>query len=106
MRTDNDIEAIYEELTKRYDRISMATIKDVLRGRRRVSAGQITLATASDGTPSLVEVQLAFLKHTCVIFTAFRGGFTLEQNQARNAKLKADMDALGATVSPGDGVLS
>lgn len=102
MVSDKHIEKVFTELKGRYDRISLSTIKDLLSGRKSLNPGQIMLATAGDGegTPSLVEVQTAFLKHTCIVITAFRGGYTLEQNLARNARLKADMDALGLQYRP------
>ena len=102
MVTQQHIEQVFTELKGRYDRISLSTIKDLLSGRKSLNPGQIMLATAGDGegTPSLVEVQTAFLNHTCIVITAFRGGHTLEQNLARNARLKADMDALGLQYRP------
>ena len=102
MVTQQHIEQVFTELKGRYDRISLSTIKDLLSGRKSLNPGQIMLATAGDGegTPSLVEVQTAFLNHTCIVITAFRGGYTLEQNLARNAMLKADMDALGLQYRP------
>ena len=102
MVTQQYIEQVFTELKVRYDRISLSTIKDLLSGRKSLNPGQFMLATAGEGegTPSLIEVQTAFLNHTCIVITAFRGGYTLEQNLERNARLKADMDALGLQYRP------
>ena len=99
MASDNDIKRIFSELKGRYDRISMSTIKSVLKGKTKVSRGSEFIKD-NKSTPSLGEIKTAFQEHTCVILTAFRGGFTLEENIGRNQLLKADMEKLGLSYRP------
>ncbi len=98
-----DINHIYEELTARYNPISTSTIKSVLKGKLKVKSGKVTFGTDTKSTPSMEEAEDAFKKYNCAIFTAFRGGFTLEENLQRNAILKADMEELGMTFRPVNG---
>lgn len=97
------INLVYEELTTRYDRISISTIKSVLRGVMNVSAKKVDFRKDKTLSPSLNEAEDAFKKFNCAIFTAFRGGYTLEENLHRNSLLKADMEALGMTFRPVNG---
>ena len=103
MISQHEIERIYSELTERYSRISTSTIKSVLKGRLKVKSGKVTFATDTYSTPSMGEAEDAFKKYNCAIFTAFRGGYTLEENEERNARLKADMEACGMTFRPVNG---
>lgn len=103
MEVTTDISRIYEELTARYDRISVSTIKSVLKGKLKVKTGKIGFAADKTSSPRLEEAEDAFKKYNCAIFTAFRGGYTLEQNLKRNACLKADMEALGMSFRPVNG---
>ena len=100
MKSDKEIDPIYKELTKRYDSISSSTIYSLLKGRIKVKRNKEQFVTSNTETPSLGETEDAFLKYDCAIFTAFRGGNTLEQNKERNAMLKDDMDQLGLQYRP------
>lgn len=97
------ISHIYESLTTRYKGISVSTIKSVLKGKLKVKTGQVDFQTDKTTSPRLEEAEDAFKKYDCAIFTAFRGGYTLEENLARNAKLKVDMEALGMMFRPVNG---
>ena len=103
MTSSENIKRVYEELTARYDRISISTIKSVLKGKFRVKASKENFREDKTKAPRLEEAVDAFKKYNCAIFTAFRGGYTLEENKARNALLKADMEALGMNFRPVDG---
>ena len=98
-----NINLVYEQLTARYDRISMSTIKSVLKGKMKVKAVKVDFLRDKYVQPCLEEAEDAFKKFNCVIFTAFRGCFTLTENLARNARLKADMESLGMTFRPVNG---
>ena len=82
------IKSIYDELTSRYDRISVATIKSVLRGNLMLKSKKVDFRRDKTLSPSLDEAEDAFKKFNCAIFTAFRGGYTLEENLYRNSLLK------------------
>ena len=97
------IKSIYDELTSRYDRISVATIKSVLRGDLMLKSKKVDFRRDKTLSPSLDEAEDAFKKFNCAIFTAFRGGYTLEENLYRNSLLKADMDSMGMTFRPVNG---
>lgn len=103
MNSTTNISKIYEELTARYDRISVSTIKSVLKGKLKVKTGNAGFNPDKTSSPRLEEAEDAFKKYNCAIFTAFRGGYTLEQNKERNACLKADMERLGMTFRPVNG---
>lgn len=103
MNSIADISRIYKELTERYDRISVSTIKSVLKGKLKVKAGKVGFAADKTSSPRLEEAEDAFKKYNCAIFTAFRGGYTLKQNLERNACLKADMESLGISFRPVNG---
>ena len=98
-----DISRIYKELTARYNPISTSTIKSVLKGKLKVKSGKISFDPNTGITPSMAEAEDAFKKYNCAIFTAFRGGYTLEKNEERNSRLKADMEACGMTFRPVNG---
>lgn len=98
-----NINLVYEQLTARYDRISMSTIKSVLDRKMKVKAVKVDFLRDKYVQPCLEEAEDAFKKFNCVIFTAFRGCFTLTENLARNARLKADMESLGMTFRPVNG---
>lgn len=95
-----NIPEIYQELTARYYQISSATIKDLLKGRVTVTGGKTRFGFDKLDTPSLDEVEDAFRSYNCAIFTAFRGGNTLEENLGRNEQLKADMMDCGLAFRP------
>lgn len=103
MVDSTNINLIYEELTARYDRISISTIKSVLRGVMNVSAKKVDFRRDKTLSPSLDEAEDAFKKFNCAIFTAFRGGYTLDENLHRNSLLKEDMDSMGMTFRPVNG---
>lgn len=103
MNPTANIPSIYEELTARYDRISVSTIKSMLKGKLKVKTGKVDFAADKSSSPRLEEAEDAFKKYNCAIFTAFRGGYSLEQNLERNACLKADMEALGMSFRPVNG---
>lgn len=103
MVDSTNINLVYEELTARYDRISISTIKSVLRGVMNVSAKKVDFRKDKTLSPSLDEAEDAFKKFNCAIFTAFRGGYTLEENLYRNSLLKKDMDSMGMTFRPVNG---
>ena len=103
MVDSTNINLVYEELTARYDRISISTIKSVLRGVMNVSAKKVYFRKDKTLSPSLDEAEDAFKKFNCAIFTAFRGGYTLEENLYRNSLLKKDMDSMGMTFRPVNG---
>jgi len=103
MNSTPDIQRIYEELTARYNRISVSTIKSVLKGKLKVKTGKVGFTADKTSSPRLEEAEDAFKKYNCAIFTAFRGGYTLEQNLERNACLKADMERLGMSFRPVNG---
>lgn len=100
MAAHRKIEDIYADLNARYARISSSTINALLKGKIKVRGTKTELSTAHDSSPSIEEAEDAFKKYNCAIFTAFRGGYTLEQNLERNASLKADMDELGMYYRP------
>lgn len=103
MEVTTDISRIYEELTARYDRISVSTIKSVLKGKLKVKTTKAGFAADKSSSPRLEEAEDAFKKYNCAIFTAFRGGYTLEENLERNQHLKADMEELGMSFRPVNG---
>ncbi len=98
-----NIGQIYVELTRRYQPISDATIMDVLTGKTKVTASEVTFIPNKHLPPSLAEAEDAFKKYNCAIFTAFRGGYTLDENLERNAQLKRDMEELGMDYRPVNG---
>ncbi|MBO4821570.1 MAG: hypothetical protein J5548_08915 [Prevotella sp.] len=74
----------------------MAAIRKLLRGE--LKPGQIAIAAtapAEDDALTLGRAERAFKDHTCVVLTAFRGGYSLEQNKARNQLLRADLEQYG-----------
>lgn len=95
-----NITKIYSELTARYDRISSSTIKSLLQGKLKVKGTKANIDGNTDDSPSLEEAEDAFKKYNCAIFTAFRGGFTLEENIGRNERLKADLKERGMKFRP------
>lgn len=103
MKTNSEIDAIYDEVTSRYQSIGMTIIKAILDGSLKVPRRRVQFNTANIDSPSLAEAVDAFNKFNCVIFTAFRGGFKLAQNLARNARLKADMVERGMKYRPVNG---
>lgn len=100
MKTDSDIDAIYEELIMRYKPISIYIIKALLNGSIKLNRTKEHYAADKADSPTLDEAVKMFKEYNCIIFTAFRGGYTLEQNLARNAMLKADMQELGLKFRP------
>ena len=100
MTPENEIKKVFAELTSRYDKISFSTINDVLSGKIKVKGRNTEFAQDKTNSPRIEEAEAAFLKYTCVIFTAFRGGYTLDENIARNQQLKADMEEKGLQYRP------
>lgn len=98
-----EIKVIYKELMARYEGINVAAINNLLDGKIPISLKRVTLGEDTTKTPNLKEAEGAFYDYTCAIFTAFRGGFTLEENLARNASLKADMEKRGMKYRPVNG---
>lgn len=94
---------IYEDLTSRYRRIDVSVMKSILQGELTVVQSNVNFLDDKNTTPCLGEVEDAFKKFNCAIFTAFRGGYTLEENQRRNARLKQDMELAGMTFRPVNG---
>ena len=95
-----DINEIYSELTTRYDRISASTIKSLLKGKLKVKSKKVSFAGNAEDSPTLDEAEDAFKKYNCAIFTAFRGGYTLDENIQRNGRLKADLIEQGMKFRP------
>lgn len=95
MISTKDINHIYEELTARYSRISISTIVSVLKGKLKVKPGKVDFSTDSHRAPRLEEAEDAFKKYNCAVFTAFRGGYTLEENMERNSRLALDLEKFG-----------
>ena len=95
-----NINEIYSELTTRYDRISASTIKSLLKGKLKVKSKKVNFVGSAENSPTLDEAEDAFKKYNCAIFTAFRGGYTLEENIERNALLKADLTTQGMKFRP------
>ncbi len=90
------IEQVFEELSARCQRLRMAALRSLLKGR--LKPGQIAIAATApteDDALTLERAEHAFKQHTCVVLTAFRGGYTLEQNKARNQLLRADLEQYG-----------
>ena len=100
MSSDGEISEIYEQLTVRYNRISTYTIKGLLKGKLKVKDNGTDFSGSRYESPSLKEAEDAFKKYDCAIFTAFRGGYSLEENLERNARLKADITAAGLKFRP------
>lgn len=98
--TQQEIHNIYSALSDRYDRISVSTIKGLLKGRIKVKNEYAKIVDDKQTTPKLNEVETAFLTHNCAILTAFRGAYNLKENLGRNICLKDDMDALGLKYKP------
>ena len=103
MNVSKDIKGVYKELTLRYNRISSVTIKNLLKGKMKVTSTKDTFAADENTPPRLAEAEDAFKRFNCAIFTAFRGGFTLEENKARNALLRVDLEKAGMAFRPVDG---
>ena len=97
---DKHIREVYDEVKARYDRISAATIRDILNGTVKVPSLKGRFRLDPDTPPELSEAKEAFLKYDCAIFTAFRGGYTLEENLYRNRQLKEDMESEGLRFRP------
>lgn len=95
-----NINEIYSELTTRYDRISASTIKSLLKGKLKVKSKKVSFAGNTEDSPTLDEAEDAFKKYNCAIFTAFRGGYTLDENKKRNDRLKADLTEQGMKFRP------
>ena len=98
MVSQQHIEQVYYDLNTRCQRLRMAAIRSLLRGD--LKPGEIAIAAsapAEDDTLTLERAERAFKQHTCVVLTAFRGGYSLEQNKARNQLLRADLEQYGFT---------
>ncbi len=96
MISQQHIEQVYADLNARCQRLRMAALRNLLRGV--LKPGQIAIAAtapADDDALTLERAERAFKQHTCVVLTAFRGGYTLDENIARNQLLKADLQQYG-----------
>lgn len=96
MVSQQHIERVFEELSVRTQRLRMSALRNLLRGT--LKPGQIAIAAtvpAEDDALTLERAERAFKQHTCVVLTAFRGGYSLEQNVARNQLLRADLEQYG-----------
>lgn len=96
MVSQQHIEQVYNDLRLRSQRLRMAALRSLLRGE--LKQGQIAIAAtapAEDDALTLERAERAFKEHTCVVLTAFRGGYSLEQNEARNQLLRADLEQCG-----------
>ena len=98
-----DIRRIYDELEERYSGIDGSAMQDVLTGKTKVKSSETTFRPDAYTTPKKAEAEDAFKKFNCVIFTAFRGGYTLEENLTRNRRLKEDMQEMGMRFRPVNG---
>lgn len=94
------IKKVFSTLSDRYNRISVSTINGLLKGKIVAKQSRVDISLDKNTSPNIDEAEAAFLKYTCVIFTAFRGGYTLDENVARNQCLKLDMEELGLTYRP------
>ena len=103
MKESKDIRGIYDELMSRYDSITATTVMDIIAGRMDFSFADVNFATDENTPPQLAEAEDAFKRYNCAIFTAFRGGYPLEENKARNALLRADLEKAGMAFRPVDG---
>lgn len=97
------ISTVFFELKSRCNRISVVVNRQRLKRQLNTSCPDIEYMLNTTLPPTLDEAQVAFINYNCAIFTAFRGGFTLEENIERNNKLRADMDQLGLNYRPVDG---
>ena len=96
--TESDINRIFSDIQLRCGHIRTSTIKSLLKGKFHFESPK---AFFSEGKqPSLEEVAAAFHQYDCTILTAFRGGYTFDENMQRNEKLKADMNDVGLEFSP------
>ena len=92
--------SVYDELTSRYNRISVSTIKDILSGKLKVKSKKVNFKENKYLPPKLEEAEDAFKNYDCAIFTAFRSGNTLKHNRRRNNLLKTDMEMIGLSYRP------
>lgn len=93
MISQQHIKQVYADLSARSQRLRMAALRKLLRGA--LKPGQMAIAAtipADDDALTLERAEHAFKQHTCVILTAFRGGYSLEQNLARNKELRAELE--------------
>lgn len=96
MISQQHIEQVYADLSARCQRLRMAALRNLLKGT--LKPGQMAIAAtapADDDALTLERAERAFKQHTCVVLTAFRGGYTLDENIARNQLLKADLQQYG-----------
>ncbi len=96
MISQQHIEQVYADLNARCQRLRMAALRNLLRGV--LKPGQMAIAAtapADDDALTLERAERAFKQHTCVVLTAFRGGYSLDENIARNQLLKADLQQYG-----------
>lgn len=91
--SDNRLSEIFSDLESRYRRLNVSTLKDILHGKKKASQRDTKFTIENYISPKLDEVKAAFWDYNCAIFTAFRSGKTLEENEERNECLKSDMKA-------------
>ena len=100
MISQQHIEQVYADLNARCQRLRMAALRNLLRGT--LKPGQIAIAAtapADDDALTLERAERAFKQHTCVVLTAFRGGYTLDENIARNQLLKPTYSSMGSNLT-------
>lgn len=96
MVSQKHIEQVYNDLSARCQKLRMAAIRGLLKGE--LKPGEIAIAAtapAEDDALTLKRAERAFKQHTCVVLTAFRGGYSLDENRARNQLLRADLEQNG-----------
>lgn len=97
------LKEIFETLFPRVQRLRHSAINDVMKGKRVIGGNNEAFPFDKDNPPTLEEMDNAFLRYNIAIFTAFRGGFTLQENLARNAQLKDVMNEIGIPYRPVNG---
>ncbi|MCF0186939.1 MAG: hypothetical protein HUJ98_10685 [Bacteroidaceae bacterium] len=103
MVEDSYISRVFDDLKLRYDRISVVTNLQRLKRQLKADHPDVEFLSSTSLPPSIDEAQVAFKDYDCAIFTAFRGGNTLEQNKHRNELLKADIVSEGLVYRPVNG---
>ena len=98
-----NIEEIFNKLTVCNNLISHSNIRNMLKGKLKVEMADVEINANVTSSPTLEEAESAFKKYNCAILTAFRGGYTIDENLARNEKLKEDMNALTMSFRPVNG---
>lgn len=98
--TDEYALEVFNDLEKRYSRINVSTLRDILKGKKKAEQQTMQYSIDYHMAPALEEIKAAFWDFNCVILTAFRSGKTLADNLAENEKLKNDMKMEGLKYRP------